>query len=173
MKKLKQLIIITLCIFLNTTIVFASTQKYERTEENKYGVNKHWNINSNNLKNVKNTPYVNANEKIYDYADILTDEEEKEAFEKIDSFIKETQIDMVFVSIDMPYYNDKQNEDYAADFYDYNDFGIDFKNYSGILLLRNKYSKDPYFDMYTFGDAQLYFNQSRYDDILDTIYLSR
>ena len=47
---------------------------------------------------------------------------------------------------------------------------IDFENYSGILLLRNKYSQDPYFDMYTFGNAQLYFNQSRYDDILDTIY---
>lgn len=170
MRKIKQLIIIALCIFLNTTIVSASTETRERTDENKYGVNKHWTITNNNISNVKNTLYVNANEKIYDYADILTDEEEKQIYKKIDAFIKETHIDMVFVSIDMPYSYDSQNEDYAADFYDYNDFGIDFENYSGILLLRNTYSKDPYFDMYTFGNAQLYFNQTRYDDILDTIY---
>lgn len=170
MKKLKQLIIITICLLINITIVSASTKTYERTEENKYGVNKHWNITNNNIGNVKNTPYVNANEKIYDFANILTEEEEKEIYERINNFIKETHIDMVFVSIDMPYYNDSQNEEYAADFYDYNDFGIDFTNYSGILLLRNKYSRDPYFDMYTFGDAQLYFSQARHDDILDTIY---
>ncbi len=170
MKRVKQLIVITLCLLLNITTVFASTKTIERTEENEYGVNKHWNITNSNKQNIKKTPYVNANEKVYDYADILSEEEEKEVYEKINKFIKETHIDMVFVSIDMPYYNDKQNEDYAADFYDYNDFGIDFEHYSGILLLRNKYSSDPYFDMYTFGDAQLYFNQTRYDDILDTIY---
>ena len=79
-------------------------------------------------------------------------------------------VGMVIVTIDMPYTYDKQNEDYAADFYDYNDFGLDFKNYSGLLLLRNNYSSDRYYDMYTFGDAQLYFDQSRYDDILDGIY---
>lgn len=170
MRKLKQLIIITICLLINITIVSASTKTRERTSENKYGVNKHWNITNSNISNVKNTPYVNANEKIYDFADILTEEEEKEIYIKIEEFIKETHIDMVFVSIDMAYYNDTQNEDYAADFYDYNDFGIDFENYSGILLLRNKYSRDPYFDMYTFGNAQLYFNQARYDDVLDSIY---
>lgn len=170
MKKIKQLILIALCLFINTTTIFASTQKFERTEENNYGVNKHWKITNNNIKNVKATPLVNSNEKIYDYADILTDEEEKEIYKKIEKFVKETHIDMVFVSVDMAYYSDSQNENYAADFYDYNDFGIDFENYSGILLLRNKYSKDPYFDMYTFGNAQLYFSQTRYDDILDTIY---
>ena len=170
MKKIKQLIIILLCLFINITSISASTKTLERTDENNYGVNKHWNINNGNIKNVKKTPYVNANEKIYDYADILSEEEEKDIYEKIDKFIKDTHIDMVFVSIDMPYTYDAQNEDYAADFYDYNDFGIDFENYSGILLLRNKYSKDPYFDMYTFGNAQLYFNETRYDDILDTIY---
>lgn len=172
MKKLKQLLIITLCIFINITRVFASTKTYERTEENKYGVNKHWNITSSNISNVKKTPLVDSSEKIYDFADILTPEEEEEIYKKIDKFISKTHIDMVFVSIDMSYTYDSQNEDYAADFYDYNDFGIDFENYSGILLLRNNYSKDRYYDMYTFGNAQLYFDQSRYDDILDEIYPS-
>ena len=109
MRKIKQLLLITLCLFLNITTIFASTKTIERTEENKYGVNKHWNITNSNIKNVKNTPYVNANEKIYDYADILTDEEEKQLFQKIDNFIKETHIDMVFVPIDMPYSHDSQN----------------------------------------------------------------
>ena len=86
------------------------------------------------------------------------------------SFIEYTNMDMVFVSIDMPYSYDSKNEDFAADFYDYNDFGLDFDNNSGILLLRNNYSSDRYYDIYTFGDAQLYFNKSRYDDILDGIY---
>ena len=170
MKKIKQLLLIALCLFINTSTILASTHEIERTEENKYGVNKHWNINSSNIGKVKKTPYVNANEKVYDFADILTPEEEKEVYEKIDKFIKETHIDMVFVSIDMKYSYDEQNEDYAADFYDYNDFGIDFENYSGIVLLRNHYKTDPYYDMYTFGNAQLYFDQTRYDDILDTIY---
>lgn len=170
MRKLKQLIIITICLLINIELVSASTKTYERTNDNKNGVNKHWDITNKNIGNVKNTPYVNANEKIYDFADILTEEEEKEIYERIEKFIKETHIDMVFVSIDMAYYNDSQNEEYASDFYDYNDFGIDFENYSGILLLRNKYSRDPYFDIYTFGNAQLYFSQARYDDVLDSIY---
>lgn len=170
MRKLKQLLLIALCLFINIKTINASTHELERNDGNNYGVNKHWKITNNNIENVKKTPYVNVNEKVYDFADILTDEEEKEVYEKINQFIKETHIDMVFVSIDMKYSYDEQNEDYAADFYDYNDFGIDFENYSGIVLLRNHYKTDPYYDIYTFGNAQLYFDQTRYDDILDTIY---
>lgn len=170
MKKLAKLLIISICIFLNIPNIKASTNTYDRLEENNYGVNKHWNITNKNINNVKNTKLVDANEKVYDFADILTEDEEQEIYEKINSFIKKNNIDMVFVSIDMPYSYDGQNENYAADFYDYNDFGIDFDNYSGILLLRNNYESDRYYDIYTFGDAQLYFNQTRYDDVLDSIY---
>ena len=142
----------------------------ERSESNKWGVNKHWNINSNNMKNVLSTPLVDSSKKVYDFADILSDDEEEELYSKISDFIEKSNMDMVIVSIDMPYSDDYKNEEFAADFYDYNDFGINFSNYSGILLLRNNYSRDKYYDMYTFGDAQLYFDQSRYDDILDGIY---
>ena len=170
MKKIKQIIILILSIMINLAPISASTKTYERTEINKYGVNKHWNITQSNINNVKKTPLVDASEKIYDFADILTDEEEQQIYKKIDKFIEKTHIDMVFVSIDMAYSYDSKNEEFAADFYDYNDFGIDFENYSGIVLLRNNYEKDRYYDMYTFGNAQLYFNQTRYDDILDGIY---
>ena len=170
MKKLKQIIIIVLALIINITPINASTKTYERTAQNKYGVNKKWDINQNNINNVKKTPLVDASEKVYDFADILTPEEEQEIKKKIDDFIEQTQMEMIFVSINMPYTYDTQNEDYAADFYDYNDFGIDFDNYSGILLLRNNYEKDRYYDIYTFGNAQLYFDQTRYDNILDGIY---
>ena len=142
----------------------------ERNDSNKWGVNKHWDINSNNLSNVLSTPLVDSSKKVYDFADILSDEEEEEIYSKISDFIEKSNMDMVIVSVDMPYTDDYKNEMFAADFYDYNDFGIDFSNYSGILLLRNNYSRDKYYDMYIFGDAQLYFDQSRYDDILDGIY---
>ena len=169
-KEIRNTLIILICLFINISVVSASTNTYERTESNNYGVNKHWNITDKNISNVKNTPYVDASEKVYDFADILTESEEKEVYQKIQEFISSTNMDMVFVSIDMSYTYDSKNEEFAADFYDYNDFGINFQNYSGILLLRNDYEKDRYYDMYTFGNAQSYFNQTRYDDVLDSIY---
>ena len=167
---MKKILVFIFCLFINIFIVKADVKTYDRLESNNWGVNKHWNINSSNLNNVKNTPIVDPSVKVYDFADILSDTEEKEVYNLIINFIEKTNMDMVFVSIDMPYTYDSKNEDYAADFYDYNDFGINFDNYSGILLLRNNYESDKYYDMYTFGDAQLYFDQSRYDIILDDIY---
>ena len=180
MRKIRFLFVFVFCLFISFSVhaldIYSvdysdsNVKVIERNESNKWGVNKHWDINSSNLNNVKSVPYVDSNLKVYDFADILTDEEEKQIYSKIQDFIEKTNIDMVFVSIDMPYSYDSKNEDFAADFYDYTDFGINFDNYSGILLLRNDYSGDRYYDIYTFGDAQLYFDQSRYDDILDGIY---
>lgn len=168
--KFKKLLVLFLCLFINITLVSAKVTEYERVESKYWGVNKHWDLNSRNLDNVKRTPLVDASLKVYDFADILSSEEESKMKKLIDEFVSKTKIDMVFVTIDMAYTVDSKNEDFAADFYDYNDFGLDFSHYSGIVLLRNNYSKDRYYDMYTFGDAQLYFDQTRYDDILDGIY---
>ena len=77
---------------------------------------------------------------------------------------------MVILTNNMSYVSDYQNEEYAVDFYDYNDFGIDFENYSGIVLFRNTYATDPYFNIYTFGNAQLYFPYERCENVLDVIY---
>lgn len=168
--KFRQILVFLFCFFCSISLVSAKVVEYDRLESNNWGVNKHWNITNNNIDNVKNTPLVDASVKVYDFANIISHDDEEKMYSLIDDFVSKTSIDMVFVTIDMPYTYDKQNEDFAADFYDYNDFGLDFSNYSGILLLRNNYSSDRYYDMYTFGDAQLYFDQSRYDDILDSIY---
>ena len=168
MKKIKYiLIILLLSLPLN---IKASTNKIDRNTLDNYGINKHWNITDNNINNVLNTYAVNANEKIYDYADILTDEEEQEIYDKFINFIETYNTDLVFVSINLPYSIDEENENWAADFYDYNDFGINLENYSGILLLRNTYEQDPYYNMYMFGNAQLYIDWNRSESILDDIY---
>ena len=157
-------------LIISVTNCYASTKTYDRNELENYGVNKGWKITESNKKNILNTPAVDASEKIYDYGEILSEEEEKELKGKIDEFIQKTNMDMVIVIPNFTYYDDNQNEDYAADFYDYNDFGMKYKNNSGVLFLRNVNESDPYYNIYTFGDAQLYFNYDRLETILDSIY---
>jgi len=171
MKKIVKLILITLIILLvpyNINALNITTNT--RTPDNNYGVNKHWKITNDNLNNINNTPYVDATQKIYDFSNILTAEEENQLLIEIKDFINLTNMDMVILTYDLPYTVDSQNETFAADFYDYNDFGIDFKNYSGVLLFRNTYTQDRYYDIYTFGDAQLYFGYNRLNSTLDNIY---
>ena len=166
---MRRIYLIILAFILSLNIVSASTNTKPRTDED-LGVNKHWKITDQNIDNVKRTPRVDASEKIYDFGEILTEEEEKTLYEKIKEYIDYTKMDMVILTVDMPYTYDSENEDYAADFYDYNDFGLDFEKYSGILLLRNKYSEDPYFNIYTFGNAQLYYDFYTCESILDDIF---
>ena len=167
MKKIyKILIVLVLCLGIN---VNATTNTYDRETLPNYGVNKNWEITENNKENILNTYAVDASEKIYDFSNILTEDEEKELKETIDKFIKEYKTDVVILTDDLKYMTDMENENYAADFYDYNDFGMDYNN-SGVLLFRNTYSNDPYYNIYMFGDAQLYLSKDRVEVILDNIY---
>lgn len=164
-----------ICLFVISLVMFsfnvyASSLEFSRSEDNNYGVNKYWVINEKNLKNVLNTPYVDSSLKVYDFGDVLTESDEQSIYNLIEDFISKTDMDMVFVTVDLPYSYDSVNENYAADFYDYNDFGINYDNYSGVLLLRNVYSEDPYYNVYMFGNAQLYFDFDRAEAALDDIY---
>ncbi len=170
MKKIFNTVFIVLLVFLSTINVYASTNTFNRNELENYGVNKNIeNINSK-LSYILNTKKVDASEKIYDFSDILTDEEEELLKTQIDKFIEDNNMDMVIVTDSFAYSYDKKNEEYADDFYDYNDFGLNIQYYSGVLLLRNTYSLDPYYHMSTSGKAQLYLNDSRINYILDNIY---
>jgi len=163
-------IFIVLLILISTINVYASTNTYDRNTLENYGVNKNvLNIDSK-LNHIMKTKKVDATEKIYDFSDILTDEEERLLKEKIDKFIEENNMDMVIVTDSFTYSYDRQNEEYADDFYDYNDFGLDLEHYSGVLLLRNTNPSDPYYHMSTSGNAQLYLSDSRINSILDNIY---
>lgn len=167
MKKLSWIFIFLFLIIPNTV---CAVNTYDRYSLANYGVNKKWNINDSNLDNVLSTYKVDSSEKIYDFSDVLTDEEERLLKQKIDTFIDKYNTELIILIDELSYYYDTENENFAVDFYDYNDFGLQFDGYDGILLFRNTYSIDPYYDMYTFGDAQLYFTQTRYDDVLDSIY---
>ena len=166
---MKRIYVILIAFFLGISGINASTNTTPRTESD-LGVNKKWNITEKNIENVKRTPRVDASEKIYDFGEILTEEEEKKLYESIEKYIEHTNMDMVILTVDMAYTLDSENEDYAVDFYDYNDFGIDFDKYSGIIILRNKYENNPYFNIYTFGNAQLYYDYYTCESILDDIY---
>ncbi len=166
---MKKNIFILCSFFLFCLPVFALE---ERVESNRYGVNKKWELTDERIEAAKKVPLVDANDKVYDYADILTEEEEEEFCKYFQELTEKIKMEVVFVSINMPYSRDKDNENFAADFYDYNDFGLNYKGYSGILLLRNAYEVDPYFDIYTFGDAQLLYDYNRLQVILDAIYSS-
>lgn len=169
MKKIFKFIIVLITL-LNTINVYASTNTFDRNELENYGVNKNVQDINSKLSYIMNTKKVDASEKIYDFSDILTDEEEQLLKAKIDKFIEDNNMDMVIVTDNFAYTNDIKNQEYADDFYDYNDFGLNIEYYSGVLLLRNTYSLDPYYHMSTSGSAQLYLNDYRVNRILDDIY---
>lgn len=170
MKKILNIVIILLITLLTNINVYASTNTQDRNTLENYGVNKNITNIDSKLHYIMKTKKVDASEKIYDFADILTDEEESLLKEKIDKFIEDNKMDMVIVTDSFQYSYDRENEEYADDFYDYNDFGMDFEYNSGVLLLRNANPSDPYYHMSTTGNAQLYLNDSRIDYILDSIY---
>lgn len=169
MKKIFKIILI-LVLFISFNNVYASTKTYERNSGNNYGVKKDYQISETMLEHIKKTKYVNADEKIYDFSDILTDDEEKELYSKIQEFIEKTNMDLVILTDNVPYNYDEENEDYAVDFYDYNDFGMNNEKYDGVIFFRNTYPNDRYYGIYMTGNAQLYFTDDRNDSTLDSIY---
>lgn len=170
MRKIR-LILLTLCLLLlPITITKADVITKERNESNNYGVNKKWDMTPERIEYAKQTPYVDASKKIYDFSNILTDQEEQELYNRIMPLIKEYNMEIIILTYDYSYSKDSDNSYFVSDFYDFNDFGLDFDHYSGVVFFRNTYSVDPYFDMLSFGDAQLKFYDSRMSLILDDVY---
>lgn len=166
MKKTK-LLLLAFALLLFPLNVFASTNTQSRYSLPNYGVSKKWEITDSNRSNVLNTKKVDASEKIYDFADIFSEEDEEWLYDTIEEFIKINNMDLVVLTDKFSYSNDKENEDYAADFYDYNDFGIDFDKYNGIIIFINMNPTDRYFNFYMFGDSQLYFDNKRKQEPID------
>lgn len=171
MKNIKYLLIVLSVFLLGTLNVYAKVPETNNREElDNLGVNKKWQITDNNKDNVLKTKSVNAEDKIYDFSDVLTDEEYEQLKNAAQEFKNHTNMEIIILIDNLPYSYDSMNEDYAADFYDYNDFGLDIDKYSGVLLFRNTYEQNPYYDIYKFGNAQLYFSHTRLNITLDNIY---
>ncbi len=152
--------LIILCILLNCSDVFASTKVNTRTDSD-YLVPRDIVVTNSNRKAILSTPAINAEEKIYDFAEILTDDEEEKLYKQIFNFIYETNMDMAIVTIkDNPVGSTK---DYAHNFYQYNFFKDD-----GLLFLIDFYESEIY--MTTSGKAYNLFPDSRMQPILKNVY---
>lgn len=148
-----------LCINVN-----ASTNTFDRTEENLL-VPDYVEVTERNKSNILLTPAVNAEEKIYDFADIYSSSDEDYLYTQVSNFIKETNLDLAIVTIS---YNNKHNTAmYADDFYDYNSFGLD-ENRSGLLLLVDMDSRRLYLS--TTGDAINIYTDDRVNNIMSNIF---
>lgn len=165
MKK-KSLILIVVCILMSFQTLYASTKTYERTEDN-LQIWDNINITSRVKRATLSTPKVDEKEKVYDFANLFSDSEEKELYEDIQSFISENQMDMVIVTIDNN--NKSSAQDYADDFYDYNYFGVG-STHDGILLLIDMDNRIVWIS--TTGKAILMYNDSRIDNILDYVQIN-
>jgi len=135
MKIIKYFIYVVLLFFVFTLDCYAAPITYTRDMENLRIPEKMTKIVENNpdLKyTIVNIPAVNENQKLYDFADAFTEDEEKEIIKELDKYTKDTKIDSVIVvTNDLLGFNIAE---YSYKFYDYNNFskdGIIFVIYKG------------------------------------------
>lgn len=163
MKKLYFLILLVIINLFNIN-VWASTKVFERTEENLL-VPDYIEVTEANKSNIMMTPAVDAKEKVYDFADLFNNTHESELFDKLTNFRKQTNLDIVIVTID---YNNKHNSaKYSDDFYDYNEFGIG-DDRSGLLFLIDMDIRNIY--VTTTGKAINIYTDQRINNILDNVF---
>ena len=118
MKKVRLLLIIFLLMFY--TNVFASTNTYIRTNDN-LRVPSRVQVTQDQVSTIMNTPSVSTKEKVYDFADLLTDAQEEEIYKSLVSFSKTSGYDAVIVTTN-DLGNSKTTKEYADNFYYYNEF---------------------------------------------------
>ena len=165
MKKIR-LLLLFIFVFMIYTNVFASTDTFVRTNEN-LRVPSRVRVTSENQSMILDTPSVSAKEKVYDFADLLTDVQEDELYKSILDFQKKSGYDVAIVTT-----NDIGNKDmihYADDFYHYNDFG----NEGLIFVIKKTSSQSIYMCPKTYveeSDLGLIYDNSRVKEILKYIY---
>lgn len=150
------------CFFFSCSM--ASTNTFERTEEN-LQINPSITVTEKVKRAALATPKVDAAEKVYDFAQLLTEDEERALVQEIIEFIDDYNMDMVIVTINQN--NKSSSQDYADDFYDYNDFGVG-DTYDGLLFLIDMDNRMLWIS--TTGRAMLIYDDDRIDSILDDTY---
>lgn len=165
MKKILKIgIFIIVGLIWSTLAVSASTNTNIRTEQN-YRVAPWVEVTESNKSNILQTPSVNEEEKIYDFANLYTESEEHDLYNKVSEYINTYNMDLVIVTI---LENSKSSPMvYADDFYDYNHFGVG-KNRDGVLFLIDMENREIY--MSTTGSAIKMYNDYRINEALDRVY---
>lgn len=102
--------------------------------------------------------------RVFDFADIYSDDEEQDLETLIDQAQKKTKLDVVIVTVNSTY--GLSDMAYADDFFDYNGFGYG-KEYDGALLLINMSERTTWIS--TCGAAIDYLSDSDIESITDDI----
>lgn len=157
---MKKYLIILLTFIISVTPVNASTNTFERTEDD-LRIPSKVDLSVADKNAILSTPSVDAVEKVYDFADLFTDSEEQDLYEKSSKFMDKYNMDLAIVTISK---NDKSSEVvYADDFYDYNDFDS-----NGLLFLIDMDNRQIY--MSTSGTAINMYNDNRIDYLMDQVF---
>lgn len=115
---------------------------------------------------INNIEAFNTRLKVYDYAQVLTVEEEANLKKNVDLYIANHNMDMALVTVK---YHEKTNTmNYADDFYDYNGFGIG-TNYDGVIFVIDFTFGYTDIWMSTSGKAINVYSDVRIDSILDNV----
>lgn len=113
-------------------------------------------------------------ERVYDYADVLTDEEESKLRRHIAKQEKKYHIDLVLVTISEDVESvgdwDTVMRNRADDFYDENNYGYNKVHGDGALLLDNWYENQEGSWFSTCGIVESHFGNDEIDKVLDAVY---
>ena len=123
-----------------------------------------------NRNDILTTPCVDEIQKVYDFADLLTDEEEDKLYQEAINYIETTNYDLAIVTTNE---NSKISSDhYANDFYVYNDFGKK-DTLDGVVILIDM--SDRTYVFITKGYAIKMYDDTRHNAIYDDTdpYMSR
>ena len=122
MKKILKFIFIVIIFYFISINCNASTNTYVRSSNN-LRVPADVKVDGNNISKILNTPSVSSSEKIYDYAEMFSSEQESNLFDQISDYVRKTKFDCVIVTtrdlLGLSITN------YTYNFYDYNDFKDD------------------------------------------------
>ena len=114
-----------------------------------------------------NTYAFNTSLKVYDYAQVLTTEEEQNLKRNIELYIANHNMDMAIVTVKDHEKNSTMA--YADDFYDYNGFGIG-PNFDGVIFVLDfTFWQNGDIWMSTTGKAIDVYTDYRIDSILDSV----
>ncbi len=122
-------------------------------------------------------PEADKTKKIYDYADLLTDEEEKDLYDRVVKYIEKYNLDMALVTINENPYgsSDRDISLYAEDFYEYNKFGMN-SSHDGIIILIDMDNRAPCVTATGQGiliyddERKISMNDDAFDNIADAKY---
>lgn len=104
--------------------------------------------------------------KVYDYAQILSDNEEINLKSQINDYITKYNTDMIIVTV--KYYNQVNLQDYMNQFYYQNGFGIG-NNRDGIIIAIDLKNKKEVIDIKTLGNTVNLYSDNEIKLILDKI----